>query len=110
MVSSLPPVVSALSVMLIPVVGVFSGAWLLGEQPASADYVALVMMLAAIGLTLIPSRSGVARPANRTSVAQASDDAHGHDLRGLQSAGEQDRPAVDRGLRGRQGGAGGDLA
>ena len=55
-VSTLPPVVSALSVMLIPVVGVFSGAWLLGEQPVWADYVALVMMLVAIGLTLLPRR------------------------------------------------------
>ena len=58
LVSTVPPVVSALSVMLIPVVGVFSGAWLLGEQPVWADYVALVMMLVAIGLTLLPPRGG----------------------------------------------------
>lgn len=56
LVSSLPPVVSALSVMLIPVVGVFSGAWLLGERPVRADYVALVTMLVAIALTLLPGR------------------------------------------------------
>ena len=70
LVSSLPPVVSALSVMLIPVVGVFSGAWLLGERPVTADYAALVMMLAAIGLTLIPHRRGAAparRPADTSS-------------------------------------------
>ncbi len=75
LVSSLPPVVSALSVMLIPVVGVFSGAWLLGEQPVPADYIALLMMLAAIGLTLLPQRSvgkaagsAVATPTEPTDV------------------------------------------
>ena len=75
LVSSLPPVVSALSVMLIPVVGVFSGAWLLGEQPVRADYVALVLMLVAIALTLLPQRGngGAAAPASADGAAPVGD-------------------------------------
>jgi len=34
---SLPPVVSSLSIMFIPVVGVFSGMWILGETPHWQD-------------------------------------------------------------------------
>jgi drug/metabolite transporter (DMT)-like permease len=44
----LPPVASGLSVMLIPVIGLFSGMWLLGEVPHWQDYVALVSILIAI--------------------------------------------------------------
>lgn len=54
--SGLPPVVSALSVMLIPVVGVLSGQWLLGEQPSPTDLAALVAILIAIAVTLLPTR------------------------------------------------------
>ncbi|MGE0802636.1 MAG: DMT family transporter [Lautropia sp.] len=52
----LPPVVSALSVMLIPVVGVASGVVLLGERVVWTDVVALVAILAAIAATLLPAR------------------------------------------------------
>jgi drug/metabolite transporter (DMT)-like permease len=52
--SSLPPVVSALSVMMIPVVGVISGLVLLGERPSWTDLAALVSILAAIAATLVP--------------------------------------------------------
>ncbi|MET0509700.1 MAG: DMT family transporter [Burkholderiaceae bacterium] len=66
----MPPVISALSVMLIPVVGVFSGAWLLGERPVLADYAALGAMLVAIALTLLPQRrpAGSAAPAGNRST------------------------------------------
>ncbi|MGO4328850.1 DMT family transporter [Cupriavidus sp. 2TAF22] len=50
---SLPPVVSSLSVMFIPVVGVFSGMWMLGEQPHWQDYAAIVLMFAALASVLL---------------------------------------------------------
>ncbi|MBY4897388.1 DMT family transporter [Cupriavidus sp. AU9028] len=50
---SLPPVVSSLSIMFIPVVGVFSGMWLLGETPHWQDYAAIVLMLAALSSVLL---------------------------------------------------------
>lgn len=56
LVSRMSPVISALSVMLIPVVGVFAGAFFLGEVLVRADYVALVLLIAAIALTLAPKR------------------------------------------------------
>ena len=52
----LPPVASTLSVMLIPVLGTLSGAWLLNEQLHWQDGAAVVLMLAAIGSVLWPSR------------------------------------------------------
>jgi drug/metabolite transporter (DMT)-like permease len=48
----LPPVASGLSVMLIPVIGLFSGMWLLGEIPKWQDYVALFSILIAIATVL----------------------------------------------------------
>jgi drug/metabolite transporter (DMT)-like permease len=56
----LPPVASGLSVMMIPVVGVFSGAWLLGERLMLADWIALIAISAAIASILLPQRSAVA--------------------------------------------------
>lgn len=50
---SLPPVVSSLSIMFIPVVGVFSGMWLLGETPHWQDYAAIVLMLAALSSVML---------------------------------------------------------
>jgi drug/metabolite transporter (DMT)-like permease len=52
----LPPVVSSLSVMLIPVVGVFSGMAMLGETPGWPDLAALVCVLMSIGTVLLPAR------------------------------------------------------
>ena len=49
---SLPPVASTLSVMLIPVLGTFSGAWLLGEALGWQDYAAMLLMVAAIAAVL----------------------------------------------------------
>ncbi len=54
----LPPVVSSLSVMFIPVIGVFSGMVILGERPAWQDYAALVSILMAIMAVLLPGRRG----------------------------------------------------
>ncbi|QEZ47774.1 DMT family transporter [Cupriavidus oxalaticus] len=50
---SLPPVVSSLSIMFIPVVGVFSGMWLLGEQPHWQDYAAIVLMFMALSSVML---------------------------------------------------------
>jgi drug/metabolite transporter (DMT)-like permease len=44
----LPPTASTLSVMFIPVLGVFSSQWVLGEQPKIADYIALALIICAI--------------------------------------------------------------
>ena len=55
--STLPPVVSALSVMMIPVVGVLSGLLMLGERPGWTDLAALVAILVSIAATLMPSGS-----------------------------------------------------
>jgi drug/metabolite transporter (DMT)-like permease len=53
----LPPVASGLSVMLIPVVGLFSGMLMLGETPTWHDYAALACVLVAIGTVLLPGRA-----------------------------------------------------
>ncbi|WP_136418378.1 DMT family transporter [Herbaspirillum sp. ST 5-3] len=50
---ALPPVASSLSVMMIPVLGVFSGAWLLGETPHWQDYAAMALILAAMSTVLL---------------------------------------------------------
>jgi drug/metabolite transporter (DMT)-like permease len=53
----LPPLASTLSVMLIPVVGLFSGAWWLGEVLHWQDWAAVVLMVVAIGSVLWPARA-----------------------------------------------------
>jgi drug/metabolite transporter (DMT)-like permease len=53
---TLPPAASGLSVMLIPVVGVFSGMVMLGEQPSWQDYAALGLILVALSTVLLPTR------------------------------------------------------
>lgn len=53
----LPPVASSLSVMMIPVVGVFSGMFMLGEMPGAADLLALGCVLLAMASVLLPARS-----------------------------------------------------
>lgn len=52
----LPPLASTLSVMLIPVVGVFSGALWLGEAVHWQDWTAVGLMAVAIGSVLWPAR------------------------------------------------------
>jgi drug/metabolite transporter (DMT)-like permease len=53
----LPPVASTLSVMFIPVLGVFSGAWWLGEVLHWQDWTAVVLMVVAIASVLWPAKS-----------------------------------------------------
>jgi drug/metabolite transporter (DMT)-like permease len=50
---SLPPAASGLSVMMIPVLGVFSSMAMLGERPQWQDYVALVLILLALSTVLL---------------------------------------------------------
>jgi drug/metabolite transporter (DMT)-like permease len=57
---SLPPVASTLSVMLIPVVGVFSGAWALNEVLYLQDWAAVALMVASIAAVLWPQGSAAA--------------------------------------------------
>lgn len=52
----LPPVVSSLSVMFIPVVGTFSGAWMLGETPQWQDYLAMLLILGSMSTVLFKPR------------------------------------------------------
>ncbi|MCJ0765879.1 DMT family transporter [Variovorax terrae] len=56
----LPPVASTLSVMLIPVLGVFSGALWLGEVLHWQDWASVALMMAAIASVLWPSRQAPA--------------------------------------------------
>lgn len=57
LVRTLPPVASTLSVMMIPVIGVFSGALSLGEILHWQDWTAVGLMVVAIASVLWPSRS-----------------------------------------------------
>ena len=52
----LPPVASSLSVMFIPVLGTFSGAWILGEVPHWQDYAAMLLILGAMSTVLFKPR------------------------------------------------------
>ena len=54
---SLPPVASTLSTMMIPILGVFSGALWLGEGLHWQDWAAVALMAMAISTVLIPGRS-----------------------------------------------------
>lgn len=52
----LPPIASSLSIMLIPVLGVFSGAWALDEAIGPYDISALILILIAMAVVLLPRR------------------------------------------------------
>ena len=52
-----PASIAALSTMMIPVVGVFSGMLVLGEQPQWQEYVALILVTMALATVLIPLRN-----------------------------------------------------
>ncbi|MFZ2737258.1 MAG: DMT family transporter [Burkholderiaceae bacterium] len=54
---TLPPVASSLSVMMIPILGVFSGAWWLGEILHWQDWAAVILMVIALGSVLLPART-----------------------------------------------------
>lgn len=53
----LPPVASGLSIMQIPVLGLFSGIVMLGETATWTDWAALAAVLVAMGTVLLPSHS-----------------------------------------------------
>lgn len=57
----LPPVASSLSVMMIPVLGVASGAWWLNETLHWQDGAALLLIGVAIGTVLWPARAAEAQ-------------------------------------------------
>lgn len=59
----LPPIASTLSVMMIPVLGVFSGALWLGERLHWQDWAAVALVLLAIAMVLWPPRSAASRVA-----------------------------------------------
>ncbi len=50
----MPPVLSGLSTMMIPVVGVFSSIVMVGEQPARYDWIALILVAGALLLSVVP--------------------------------------------------------
>jgi drug/metabolite transporter (DMT)-like permease len=55
---SMPPVASSISVMLIPVLGTFSGAFILHEQLHWQDFAAMVLMVVAIAAVLLKPSAG----------------------------------------------------
>ena len=55
----LPPIASSLSVMLIPVLGVFSGALALREPLHWQDFSAVALMVLSIAAVLVPRRRPV---------------------------------------------------
>ncbi|MFM1948333.1 MAG: putative inner rane transporter YedA, partial [Pseudomonadota bacterium] len=57
---SLPPVASTLSVMMIPILGVFSGAWALNETLHWQDWVAMGLMVVSIASVLWPAKPATA--------------------------------------------------
>ena len=63
----LPPVASTLSVMMIPILGVFSGAWALNEILHWQDWAAMALMVVSIASVLWPSK-----PANSEKAEGAS--------------------------------------
>ena len=56
LVRTLPPVASTLSVMMIPVLGVFSGTLWLGEPLSWQDWAAVGLMVLAIASVLWPGK------------------------------------------------------
>lgn len=56
LVRILPAGISGLSTLMIPVVGVFSSMWMLGEQPRWPEFAALALVATALGLILKPAR------------------------------------------------------
>jgi drug/metabolite transporter (DMT)-like permease len=59
---TLPPVASTLSVMMIPVLGVFAGAYWLGEILHWQDWAAVGLMVVAIASVLAPTKAPTKTP------------------------------------------------
>jgi drug/metabolite transporter (DMT)-like permease len=51
-----PISVSSLSTLMVPIVGVFSGMLVLGERPQWSDFAALVLVVTAVAVVLMPQR------------------------------------------------------
>jgi drug/metabolite transporter (DMT)-like permease len=60
-VAELPVVVSSLSSLLVPLVGVFSAMLVLGERPAWTDFAALALITAAVATVLLAPAAPVRR-------------------------------------------------
>src|SRR6185436_17665881 len=56
LVRMLPATITGISSLTVPLVGVFSGMLILGEQPGAADWAALLLILAALAVVMLPSR------------------------------------------------------
>lgn len=56
-----PVVISSIAVLMVPVVGVFSGVLFLGERLVWSDLAALVLVVAAVAAVLLPARSVAAK-------------------------------------------------
>lgn len=54
--TTVPPNVAALSTLMIPIVGLFSGMLILGERPQWQEYAALVLVIAALATVLVPPK------------------------------------------------------
>jgi len=57
LVTMLPATITGISSLTVPVVGVFSGMLMLGEKPGMAEWGALVLILCALAVILVPPRS-----------------------------------------------------
>jgi len=68
----LPAVASTLSVMMIPVLGVFSGAVWLGEAVHWQDWTAVALMGVAILSVLWPARSPIVEPAVSSAASRST--------------------------------------
>ena len=60
MARNLPPAISAMSIMAVPLVGTLSATMIVGEWPHWQDYAALLFGIAAIAAVLLPSRTNIA--------------------------------------------------
>lgn len=56
-VSLVPVGISSLSTLMVPCVGVLSGALVLGERPGWQEYAALLLVIAALATVLLPARA-----------------------------------------------------
>ena len=54
----LPPSTSAMSVMAVPMVGILSATFIVGEWPHWQDFAAILFVMAAIAAVLLPARWG----------------------------------------------------
>jgi len=54
--TTVPATIAALSTLMIPIVGLFSGMLILGERPHWQEYAALVLVIAALATVLVPPK------------------------------------------------------